>query len=208
MQYKISVKNEQDQGRHIAIYADYPELSSSADSYGVIFRSIPITPLGNNQLVWDLEWEIQWATSNEVLAPGTFFSQSGQKHPLLDEPQDINSYKMRKTEFGFEIYDGTKKAGLPETDFELSSNGSWDQNPDTKTNICVLVGGSKCFALKAQPSTLTTFNTHPTYFICITDEKTGTVVSSSSVTIPTKVVFGDKTNLQFTLTKQNTFVQE
>jgi hypothetical protein len=73
--------------------------------------------------------------------------------------------------------------------------------------IGVCIGTKPVFVMNGGPNENIVFTTKPTYYICVTGQKEGTVVSAEFVTNPTNVVFDGTQDLAFNLDKFNNFVK-
>jgi hypothetical protein len=91
---------------------------------------------------------------------------------------------------------------------EIASDRSFTVKESEKMSVSVYMDDKPTFAMQGKPNGKYLFDTRPTYYICVTDSKTGVAVSGAFVTSPTEAQFsGGTTDLAFELSDTLEFIQ-
>lgn len=99
-------------------------------------------------------------------------------------------------------------SNVPQGDMLVTTDTSFTVPQANLMSIAVYMDKIPAFAVQGKPNGKYLFQTHPTYFICVTAEKQGVAVSSTYVSSPTEIVFKPRvTSLSFTLNDKLQFTQ-
>lgn len=72
--------------------------------------------------------------------------------------------------------------------------------------VAVCMSGKPVFVMPGHPNGKYTLESHPTYFIAVTDHKEGTIITGDFVSSPKDVVFSGTTQVKMELDDTLTFI--
>jgi nitrous oxide reductase accessory protein NosL len=203
--YSIKVTNNSGAAQNIAVYQNYPNI----EGYPLVWFAKNVNNSNNNTFSWKIDWELNWGTSNQTLVPGVMWNSGGT--PQAVEPNSSGGNNMMDITYSngdFEsgaVYNNTD---IPKGSMEVATDTSFTVSESEKMSVSVYMDDQPTFAMQGKPNGKYLFDTHPTYYICVTDNKTGVAVSGTFVTSPTEAQFSEGTTaLEFELSDTLQFKQ-
>jgi hypothetical protein len=204
--YSIKVKNNSGDNQNIAIYQVYPSLSGGLP---LVWITKNINYESNNTFSWNVDWALNWGTTAQVLKAGVMWQSGGT--PRAVEPNKSggkNRINVSYSNGDFTSSDAYNDSNIGAGSMDASTDSSFTVSQSKCMSISVYMNGTPTFAMQGKPNGTYQFDTHPSYYICVTDSKQGVAVDGNYVSSPTKVVFANGvTNLSYELTNTLDFVQ-
>lgn len=202
--YVLKVNNKRGDGSivNVALYQQYPGQSGSS----LIWVSEKVSDGGKGQFSWGIDWGLTWGKTERQIAPGVYFEAGGALRKVKPLSYEKNSCTIDFKDGSFMISEADINSGLEDGQLQVTTTGAFKVSDSKLMQIAVCVGEKPVFVMNGQPSATFTFSTTPTYYICITDRKVGTVVSGTMITNPTEIVFKSPGTLEYDLTDNNKFV--
>jgi len=148
---------------------------------------------------------VTWGTVRAPLADGVHFQLSGEKINVSAIHNEPNSAVVGYCGGTFNITGPSNMPGLPDGVIAVKTTSDFSNEDCENMKLAVCMKGKPVFVMDSAPGGLFRFTTKPTYYICVTNEKEGTVVSATFVTNPYPVVFDKGTSLKLILNKFNKF---
>jgi hypothetical protein len=203
--YSIKVTNNSGGAQNIAVYQNYPTI----EGHPLVWFSKNVNNSNNNTFSWDIDWELNWGTSDQTLVPGVQWNSGGT--PQAVEPNSSGGNNIMDITYSnddFESGDAYNDADIPKGSMEIVTDKSFTVSESEKMSVSVYMNNLPTFAMQGKPNGKYLINTHPTYYICVTDSKTGVAVSGDFVTCPTEAEFTNgTTTLEFELSETLQFKQ-
>lgn len=203
--YSIKVTNNSGAPQNIAVYQNYPNI----EGYPLVWFAKNVNDSNNNTFSWEIDWELNWGTSNQTLVPGVMWNSGGT--PQAVEPNSSGGNNMMDITYSngdFESGAAYNNSDVPAGSMEIATDTSFTVSESEKMSVSVYMNNLPTFAMQGKPNGKYLFDTHPTYYICVTDSKTGVAVSGTFVTSPTEAEFsGGTTTLEFELSDTLQFKQ-
>lgn len=197
--YSIKVTNNSGQAQNIAVYQNYPNI----EGHPLVWFSKNVNNTNNNEFSWKIDWALNWGTSDQPLVTGVMWKSGGTAQAV--EPNSSGGDNMMDVTYSngdFESKPVYYNPDVPKGSMEIATDTSFTVPQSEKMSVSVYMDNQPTFAMQGKPNGKYLFDTHPTYYICVTDSKTGVAVSGSFVTSPTKAEFSEgKTALEFELTE-------
>jgi hypothetical protein len=204
--YSIKVKNKSGENQNIAIYQVYPSLSGGLP---LVWIAKNINNENDNDFSWSIDWALNWGTTPQVLKPGVMWSSGGT--PRAVEPNKSggkNKINVSYSNGDFASSDAYNDSNIDQGSMDVQTDSTFTVSQSKCMSISVYMHGTPTFSMQGKPNGTYQFDTHPSYYICVTDAKQGVAVDGNYVSSPTKVVFANGvTNLSYELNDTLDFVQ-
>jgi hypothetical protein len=187
----------------VAVYQDFPSITGLS----LVWFSKNINDSNNNTFTWDIPWALNWGTTPAPLVPGVMWSSGGTPVEVYPNTTGgINEMTVSYSNGDFISKDPLNNPDIPLGSMEAITDTSFTVQQAANMSIAVYMNGLPTFAMQGRPNGKYLFDTHPTYYVCVTDHKVGVAVTGSFVSSPTKVVFaGGSTSLEYNLDGTLTF---
>jgi rhizosphere induced protein len=205
MSYSLKVTNSSGAPANVAVYQNYP---SVVGGLPLVWFNKYIPNGNDNTYSWDIVWALNWGTSDQPLVPGVLWSSGGPIENMQpNSPQGPNAMAITYVDGEFSTINVIEDSTVPPGDMLVTTDASFTVTQAANMSIAVYMGGKPTFAVHGHPNGKTLFDTHPTYYLCTTDQKEGIAVSSMFVSNPTAVVFNaGVTSLSYILNEELAFV--
>lgn len=195
--YSLGIQNDSGAAQNIAVYQNYPNLTGNP----VVWFSQNVNNTTHHTYAWQITWGLNWGTSPQPLVPGVSYTSGGETvtvDPITTGA--VNSIPISYRN-GFQTGTPANNPILPTGDMEISTNTTFTVPESLEMSVAVYMYGKPIFAMQGRPNGKYLFDTHPTYYICVTDAKEGVAVSGTFVTSPTAIIYADgETDLSYKLT--------
>jgi len=202
-QYKLTVYNKSGANAQVAVYQNYPSLTG----YGLVWFTQLIDNTNNHSYTWEIDWAVNWGTSSQPLVPGVQYTSGGQPVDMEPNSQTGINFVTLTYDGDFTMKNPIHSDNVPSGSMQVKTDTSFTVQQSEKMSVAVYMNGSPTFAMQGRPNGTYNFDTHPTYWLCITDSKKGVAVDGNFVSSPTKVEFKDGvTSLAFELNNENQFI--
>ncbi|MEX3816582.1 hypothetical protein AB3X96_41730 [Paraburkholderia sp. BR13439] len=205
--YSISVVNSSGAPAKVAIYQTYPNLKTGLP---LVWLLQTINDGNTNTYHWTVDWALNWGTSDQPLTPGVEWCSGGPIQTM--DPTTANGNNAMGVIYSNDQFKTSPLAfhdkKVPNGSMLVMTDTSFTVRESTNMSIAVYMNSLPAFAMPGKPNGKYIFDTHPTYWICTTEEKKGVAVSGTYVSNPKEVVFGDGINeIDFKLDETLQFVQ-
>lgn len=202
--YSVNITNSSGAPQNVAMYQVYPNLGNGLP---LVWFAKNINDKNNNSFQWDVEWGLNWGTTLQPLVEGVLWESGGSM--VSTEPNKtggINQMTVSRSGGDFMTSGVIANTSIPPGSMQVLTDTSFTVPDALKMSIAVYMKGKPTFAMQGKPNGKYLFDTHPTYYVCVTDHKEGVAVSGTYVSSPTEVIFkGGSTSLNFTLDPTLTF---
>ena len=202
--YSLKITNNSGASQNIAIYQSHPNADAGLP---LVWVSKAIHNTNHNTFEWDINWQLNWGTSAQKLIPGVMWTSGGS--PVDVNPVSaggINQIGITYFNDDFSTNSKIHNNAVPQGTVKAVTDTSFTVAESEKMSIAIYMDNKPALAMQGKPNGSYLYHTHPTYYLCVTDVKEGTAVSSEFVNSPTPVVYQDgQTALSYELTETLTF---
>eukprot|EP01084_Bolivina_argentea_P255188 429135_1 len=186
--YEIIVNNKSGANQMVALYQTDPTHQFKP----LVWKQAGIANGGKGVYMWEVQWGLSWGESTAPLADGVQFIGKGRVINLDPSSKQNNAVKI--------TYDSNNKVwNVAAAENDALANGYLGAKTDTSfsipeakaKNFCidVTMQGEPVLAISGQPNAEYTFETHPKYWLAITQEKVGFAVTGTATGVATEVTF-------------------
>lgn len=195
--YNLKVINKSGEPQTVGVYQDYPGLQGLSlvwfSKYIVSTTNEKGEIQGNNhQFEWSINWGLGWGTTPALLAAGVTFKSSGAVQSVEPSPMSTNGiqigYSSVKNDGDFTQV-AIKDSGLKNGQLRISTTDDFSISQATHMSVAVHMDGKAAFAMHGKPNGNYLIDTHPHYYLAVTDEAISTAISGSYVSSPREVAF-------------------
>jgi hypothetical protein len=204
-QYSLSITNKSGASQNVAVYQSYPNVVSGLP---LVWFNQVVHNGNNSTFNWDITWGLNWGTSPQPLVTGVEYTSGGPLVPVNPiQPQGINAMAITYSSGTFQTQGIEHNPNVLKGDMLVTTDTSFTVIDSLNMNVAVYMYGKPVLAMQGKPNDQYRFDTHPTYWICVTDFKPGIAVSGTAVTSPTKISFPKGvTGLSFDLSDTLEFI--
>lgn len=205
-EYSIQVINKSGAKQNVAIYQSYPNVVGGLPLVWVLKN---INNTNTNTFSWETPWALNWGTSEQPLTEGVKWTSGGTAQDIdPNSPTGNNAMKVSYAGNDFKSDPAYHEGSLKQGSMLVSTDTSFTVSDSLNMSISVYMNGKPTFAMQGRPNGKYRFDTHPVYYICVTDQKEGVAVSGTFVTSPTEAKFSSgTTELKFELNETLQFKQ-
>jgi hypothetical protein len=72
--YSITIKNNSGGSQNVAVYQNYPDI----EGHPLVGFAKNINNSNHNKFSWEIDWALNWGTSDQTLVPGVKWEQLKQ----------------------------------------------------------------------------------------------------------------------------------
>lgn len=201
----LSILNKSGEVQNVAILQKLPD---SDTAYPLVWFAKKINDTNQDVFSWDVNWGLNWGTTDAPLADGVQFKSGGTLVPT--DPYSANglnaiTISYQNDEF---ITQDPRHASTTPGGLIVTTDSAFTVSQAKLMAISVYLDGKPAIAMHGKPNGKFTFDTHPTYYLCVTDYKQGVAVDGSFLSNATQVQFsGGETALAYVLDEELTFVK-
>lgn len=175
--YSLTVTNNSGADQNIAIYQDYPSLLAGMP---LVWLAQTVNNGNNTTYTWDINWGINWGTTSQPLSAGVQWTSGGPFQAM--DPLTAggnNSMGLTYTNKQFKTTPTAyHQANVKPGCMAVSTDTSFTVAQSAPMSLAVYMNGTPAFVVPGQPNGTYLFETHPVYWICVTDYEAGTAISS------------------------------
>jgi hypothetical protein len=200
MSYSIKVINKSGAAQNVAIYQTYPNLEGGMP---LVWIKKGINNGNENTFEWDISWALNWGTSEQQLQEGVLWESGGTPQDV--EPNTFGGKNAMGVSYSNEDFKNSEAYNDPKLQqgsMLVTTDTSFTVIESQKLSISIYMDDKPVFAMQGKPNGTYKFDTHPVYWLCVTDHRENVVISGTLVTAPTEATFANGiTDLEFELTE-------
>jgi hypothetical protein len=187
MSYTLKVSNKNSATQNVAVYQKNP---NATDALPLVWFRHTMHSGNNYTFTWDIAWALNWGTTPVPLDGGVLWSSGGT--PVTIEPDTIGGKNQMTVSYEAEDFvtkDVINNSHLSAGKMQVITDGAFTSTQATNMSIAVYMDGKAALAMQGKPNGTYTFDTHPTYYLCVTDHEEGVAVTGDYVSSATEVKF-------------------
>lgn len=198
--YNLKVINKSGAPQTVALYQKLPNV----DGHPLVWFSKYIVNGNTDMFTWDIDWGLGWGTTSAPLKAGVTYQSHSTTQSVTPSPGVTNGIKI-----GYSASKSGTDGDFTQSPMKVSDIGVGELKIDTTadfsdqqaSNMCVAVyvQDKPVFAMQGRPNGNYLIDTHPVYYMAMTDAKESTAVSGTYISNPTKVEFEDTFNMECTI---------
>lgn len=182
--YNLRVKNSGTAKQHVAVFQDYPSISKTI-GLPLIWYSKVISSGNTEEFKWDINWGLNFGTTTAPLVPGVQYSSKGTTISVEPDPNGSNPNGMKvgytkdstdPTGGDFHSESYTDRSLAPGK-LGIKTSKEFTVHDADKLALTIYMNGKAAFAVHGKPNGNYAVDTHPTYWIAVTEEKEGVAVT-------------------------------
>ena len=195
-QLSLTIHNQSGDVQNIAILQKLP----NSPAVPLIWFSQQINNTNQHTYKWNVTWGLNWGTTDAPLAQGVMFSSGGTVVACEPDGQTgVNSMSLSYENSDF-ASSATGHQAIKEGSLLVTTDKSFTVQDAQFMAISVYMDNKPALAIHGRPNGSVLFDTHPTYYVCVTDDAEGIAVDANFMSSATPIVFADgTTNLEYVL---------
>ncbi|MNW28528.1 hypothetical protein D3C74_53570 [compost metagenome] len=194
--YSVKIKNNGTHPGSFALYKEDPDMMNP-DTLILAWLAEPSANGQETTISWTVDYSFYW-TKVKSPEPGTTISSTASKDGDL---KSNNSIGFSKLQGGTYVLSETSSAGHQNI---LYVHQDETIEVDDNAFIGILIDNQPVIAKRAQPSTITEFTPHPTYYLIYGDIEQGAVIDVSEYSDQAlKITFDSVTEHNVVLNERN-----